>query len=78
MSNPIYMPGEAGNVPAPYLMTVEEAARFLRIESSEPDETLRYYRQKGWLKAVQIGKKVRFTLPDLIECVEKAKEMNPR
>jgi len=53
--------GEGGWQPIPPLMNKREAILFLRLETApNPERTLRYYREHG-LKAVQIGKELRFT-----------------
>lgn len=62
-----YMPD---GKPAPYVMTAQQAAEFLQIESGNPDETLRNYRQTGRLRGTQISKHVRYLLPDLLRFLE--------
>lgn len=64
--------------PAPYVMEPEEAATFMRLSSANPDETLRYYRQQGRLVGTQVGKKVVFQLPDLIEFLRRQRDEVPR
>ena len=64
--------------PAPYLMTLDELIEFLRIESRFPGQTVRYYREKYGLKAIQIGKYVRFRLTDVLHFLDKEQERNPR
>jgi hypothetical protein len=79
--NTIYFPrvGDAPLEPVPYTMTEPELVRFLRLENApHPSKTIRYYRERGILKAVQVGKNVRFLLPDVLEFLEKNKEANPR
>lgn len=76
----IFLPATATGPaePAPYLMTEAEAARFLRIDSAAPSLAFARYRRKGWLRGVQVGKSIRYALPDLMAFLEKAKEENPR
>lgn len=77
----IYLPrtGDEAPEPAPYLLTEAEVIRILRLEKCpHPSNTIRYYRDRGMLKAVQVGKNVRFTLPDVLEFIENSKRENPR
>lgn len=58
--------------PAPAVLTAEETVRFLRldlIDVKDPEDTLRYYRQRG-LKAKRVGLAVRFLLSDVVAFVE--------
>ena len=50
---PVYMPD--GSI-MPELLTEQEAIVFFRLESeNNPTRTLKYYRDKGQLRAVKIG-----------------------
>ena len=63
---PVFMPDGA---PAPEVMTQEEAIRFLRLDEADlknPASTLQYYRDKGDLKGIRIGKSIRYTKEDLL------------
>ncbi len=63
---PVYMPD---GTPVPEVMTAQEACRFLRLNEADlknPATTLQYYRDKGDLKGVRIGKSIRFTKEDLL------------
>ncbi len=62
----VYMPD--GN-PAPYLLTADEAAKFLRIESKDPKNTLNYYCDKGILSATYISKNKFFCITELINFI---------
>lgn len=75
----IFLPptGDRPTEPAPYVLTDEEVARMLRLDS-DPYDALRRYRDKGWLKATQVGKHVRYLLPDVIKFLDKARAENPR
>lgn len=64
--------------PAPYLLTGEDAIRFLRLGGADPQRTLQRYRSSGRLKAVQVGKQLRYTLPDLVAFIERTRQTNPR
>jgi hypothetical protein len=53
-SGPVYMPD---GTPAPYVMTAEEAVKFLRLDtngSKHPDTTLQYYIDEQMLVPVSI------------------------
>lgn len=66
---------ERGNVagitppqPCPELLTEEEAIRYLRLDidgPSKPVLTLRYYREKGLLRATRVGRKLRYRRVEL-------------
>ena len=63
---PFYMPG---GTPAPEVMSAQEACCFLRMDESNlknPASTLQYYRDKGDLKGIRIGKTIRYTKTDLL------------
>ena len=63
---PVYMPD---GTPAPEVMTQQEACRFLRLDEADlknPASTLQYYRDKGYLTGVRIGKTIRYTKEDLL------------
>lgn len=77
----IYLPpvGDRPAEPAPFLMTEEETVRLLRLtENTDPYSSLKRYRDRGWLKATQVGREVRYQLPDVLKFLETAKEGNPR
>jgi len=62
----VYMPN---GIPAPEVMTQEEAIHFLRLDEANlknPAITLQYYRDKGDLKGIRIGKSIRYTKEDLL------------
>lgn len=49
--------GNGGSTPCPELLTVEETIRYLRIERDRhPSRTLKYYREKGLLRATNVGR----------------------
>jgi hypothetical protein len=77
----IYLPATANRPvePAPYLLTEDETIRLLRLDGGDdPYSSLKRYRNKGQLRATQVGKHVRYRLPDVIRFLEKATEENPR
>jgi len=56
------------------LLTPQEAAEWLRLTGPDgpknPEYTLRYYREKGLLRCVQIGRRARYHVRDLEDLVE--------
>lgn len=65
--------GRGGFTPCPEVLTEEETIRYLRLDvdgPAKPENTLRYYRQRGKLKGTQIGKRVFYTRKSLNEFME--------
>ena len=65
----------------PELLTEQEAVRYLRINETgvlNPAGTLRYYRKKGWLRATQVGRRIRYRRVELERLLDKLTEENPR
>ncbi len=61
------LPGDPPE-PCPELLTGSETIRYLRLDvdgPKNPEQTLRYYREKGLLKGTQVGKKLRYRRVDL-------------
>ena len=59
--------------PAPTVMTPGEAIACLRLDQTgikDPLLSLRYYREKGLLKGVKIGLKLRYRLTDLLDFLD--------
>jgi len=65
-----YLPG---GIPAPLVLSEQELISLLRLDgedgSKDPHLTLQYYRSRG-LKTIQLGKHLRFYLPDVIQFLE--------
>lgn len=59
--------------PAPLVLSEQELISLLRLDgedgSKDPKLTLNYYRSRG-LKCIQLGKHLRFYLPDVIQFLE--------
>lgn len=75
------LPCMPDGTPAPYLLTQDEAIRFLRLDECGvrfPAESFRNLRNKYHLQAVQVGKGVRFPLPELLNVLERMQQENPR
>ena len=65
----------------PELLTEEEAIRYLRLDETrveDPARTLRYYRERGLLRATQVGRRVRYRRIELERLLERLTEVNPR
>ena len=63
------LPGPDGGRPCPDLLTEAEAVRFLRLDCdgpTKPEQTLAYYREKGLLKGVRVGRQMRYRRVDLL------------
>lgn len=76
----VYLPssGDKPPEPAPYVLTEAETVRLLRMEGvADPYAALRRYREKG-LRGTQLGKFVRYQLPDVLDFLERHREENPR
>lgn len=67
--SPTVLPdGNGGFTPCPELMTEDEAIRFLRLDmddSVDPKQTLKYYRDRGQLIAIKVGRRNRYRRQDL-------------
>ena len=72
---PVALPdGNGGWTPCPELLTEEDAIRYLRLDidsSSDNAQTLRYYREKGILIAIRVGRANRYRRIDLDAFLEK-------
>ncbi len=72
---PIYMPD---GTPAPYIMTAEEAIRFLRIDTNgtkHPEATLQHYQKEGLLCPITIGKCRKYPLPELVRFINELSQL---
>ena len=66
--------GNGSYSPCPEVLTEDEAARYLRLDfggSANPKQTLKYYRDKGELVAIRIGRKNRYRRQDLDDFLSK-------
>ena len=60
-------PNDSDGLTSPVL-TEAETIRWLRLDvggPKDPSGTLKYYRQRGLLRAVRIGRHLRYTVPEL-------------
>ena len=65
--------GNGGYTPCPELLTEDEAIRFLRLDVNGPRNpagTLKYYRDQGVLRAVRIGRNLRYPRRELDSMVD--------
>lgn len=65
-----YLPN---GIPAPDVMTEQEVAEFLRLDTDETSSsaTLKYYRDQGLLKGTRIGKYLRYTRQQVLEFLDR-------
>ena len=69
---PVYMPD--GSI-MPELLTEQEAVVFLRLDTeNNPTRTLKYYRDKGQLRAVKIGANLLYPKQELLNFIQIATE----
>lgn len=69
MLQTVFMPDGS---PAPFVLTQDEAIRFLRLENvKHPEHTLRYYSEKGLLQGTYIGKCRFYILTELVKFTER-------
>lgn len=76
----VFLPGDPP-IPAPELMTEDEAIRYLRLDQTDvddPSRTLRYYREQGLLRATQVGRCLRYRRVELERFLDLATQANPR
>ena len=68
--------------PCPELLTTEEAIRYLRLDGDDgpknPEDTLCYYREKGLLVGIQVGRHMRYRRKDLDAFLERLAEEKER
>jgi len=66
--------GYGSFMPCPELLTEDEAIRYLRLDVNgpkNPRNTLKYYRDQGALRAVHIGRNLRYPRKELDNMIEK-------
>jgi len=74
-----YFPGT--HLPVPPVMTPAEVVRLLRIDQTgtkDPIRTLDYYRKRGLLRAIQVGRSLCYRLEDVLDFLQRVGEVNPR
>jgi len=72
------LPSSNGQIGAcPELLTPDEVVRFLRLDvdgPADPLQTLRYYRERGLLHGVKVGKRLRYTRKELLRFLDRLSE----
>ena len=66
-----YMPNGS---PAPYVLTAEEAVRFLRLDTNGtkfPEASLDHYQREGLLHPITIGKCRKYPLSELLRFIDR-------
>ncbi len=61
--------------PAPAVMTPDEVAVFLRLDGSGL-RCLKYWRDTNQIAGVRLGKKLRYTLPEVLRFLEQKSRHN--
>ena len=67
--------------PVPEVLVERELIELLRLDEDGPKEpalTIQYYRDKGLLKGVRIGKRIRYSKTEVIKFLEKQTEWTNR
>lgn len=64
--------GKGGFLPCPELLTGEEAVLYLRLDADRnPKRTLKYYREKGLLRATMVGRHLYYRRVELDAFLER-------
>jgi hypothetical protein len=67
--------------PVPEVLIEKELIELLRLDEDGPKDphlTIQYYREKGLLKGVRIGKRIRYTKQEVLKFLEKQTEWTNR
>lgn len=72
MDDPLFYPTVfmPNGKPAPLVLTEQELIVLLRLDVEGPKDpriTLQYYRDKGLLQGIRIGKRMRYTLGEVLK-----------
>jgi len=70
----VFMPN---GTPAPAVLTTEEVVLLLRLDGEHPERTLKYYRDEGLLEGVRLGRKIRYTLDEVMRFLANKTEQRP-
>lgn len=63
--------------PAPYLMTADELAQFMRLDVKFPRDTIERMRKEHGLRAVRVSTHVLYQLSDVLDFLREEQERNP-
>jgi len=72
--SPVLPNGDGGWSPCPELLTEAEAIRYLRLDIKgprHPANTLKYYRDRGLLRAVRVGRNLRYPRRELEAMIDR-------
>ena len=67
--------------PVPEVLTERDLIELLRLDEDGPKVpalTIQYYRNKGLLKGIKIGKRIRYTKQEVLNFLEKQTEWTNR
>lgn len=67
--------------PVPEVLVEHELIELLRLNEDGPKDpalTIQYYRDKGLLKGIRIGKRIRYTKQEVIKFLEKQTDWTNR
>ena len=74
MAQVILPNGDGSFTPCPELLTEDETIRYLRLDVNgprNPSGTLKYYRDQGVLRAIHIGRNLRYPRKELDRMIER-------
>jgi len=74
----VFIPCMPDGTPAPHVMTQAELIQFLRLENRFPGTSVERMRKTQGLRSVQVGKCVRYLLPDVVQFLATRQQENPR
>ena len=69
-----YTPYMPNGLPAPALLTADEAISLLRLDNADPLRTLKFYRDEGLLSGIKVGRKLRYPLDELMRFIRSKTE----
>ncbi|MCG3132883.1 MAG: hypothetical protein FLDDKLPJ_03749 [Phycisphaerae bacterium] len=75
---PVLPDGNGGFDPCPELLTEGEAVRYLRLDTTgvrDPRQSLRYYRERGLLRATKVGRCLRYRRVELERLLERLTDL---
>lgn len=74
----VYMPN---GKPIPEVLTEDELITLLRLDQDGPAKarlTIRYYRKKGLLRGVRLGKTIRYSRTEVLKFIEEQTQWTNR
>jgi len=67
--NKQYTPTMPNGHPAPFVLTGEETVYLLRLDEDSGLRTLKYYRDTGQLCGIKIGRRMRYSLDEVVRFI---------